>query len=389
MPIFKYRGYKAGGAETAGTIEADGIRDAASKVKALGFYPREIVPASEERRMKWVRSRRSDRGALPQLTRQISVLLASGVPLVEALRAVSRETRGQWKTVFVDIREKVASGSSLARAMQEHPESFPESYANLVAAGEQSGNLHDVFMKLADFLESQQAIKDKVSVAMVYPVFMAAVVVLVITLLLTYVMPKIVTIFEQSKAALPFMTVALIAVSNFFTDYWWLVLGLAVLGFFSGRRMVRKHRKTVDKGLLKLMPSLFLSRFARTLGFLLEGGVPMLRALELSGRASGNKVLEGIAKSAEAKVSEGARLSSALEGMPPVMLELVATGEKSGQLTQVLERAAISYESEFDRKVQRFLATLEPLMILIMGLVVGSIVMSILLPMFELNQLIR
>ncbi len=185
------------------------------------------------------------------------------------------------------------------------------------------------------------------------------------------------------------MTVALIAVSNFFTDYWWLVLGLAVLGFFSGRRMVRKHRKTVDKGLLKLMPSLFLSRFARTLGFLLEGGVPMLRALELSGRASGNKVLEGIAKSAEAKVSEGARLSSALEGMPPVMLELVATGEKSGQLTQVLERAAISYESEFDRKVQRFLATLEPLMILIMGLVVGSIVMSILLPMFELNQLIR
>jgi general secretion pathway protein F len=389
MPIFKYRGYKAGGAEATGTIEAEGLRDAAAKIKALGLFPRAIDPVEERGRRWWMPGRRTDKAALPQLTRQLSVLLASGVPLVEAIKAVSRESRGSWKNVLVDVREKVAAGASLARSMEEHRDFFPESYINLVAAGEQSGNLDDVFMKLADFLEGQQSMKDKVDVAMIYPVFMIGVVGVVLILLFTYVVPKIVTIFEQSKAALPLPTVILIGLSDLCTTYWWALLAGVAAAIYFGKRFMKLHRLKVDRLLLKMLPSLYLSRFSRTLGFLLAGGVPMLRALELSGRASGNSVLEHIVKTAEGRVSEGARLSAALEGLPPVMLELVATGERSGQLTNVLERAAVSYEAEFDRRVQRFLATLEPSMILFMGLIVGFVVFAILLPMFELNQLIK
>jgi general secretion pathway protein F len=388
MPIFKYKGYRAGGAETSGTIEAEGLRDAAVKIKELGLYPRDITPAEKAGR-RGRGFRRSERAMLPQLTRQLSVLMASGVPLVEAIQAVSREARGRWKNVLVDVRERVAGGASLARAMEGHQSVFPESYINLVAAGEQSGNLDDVFMKLADFLEGQQSMKDKVSVALIYPIFMMGVVLVVLVLLFTYVVPKIVTVFEQREVALPLATVILIALSHFFSNYWWALLGGAAVLGYSGKRILNRYRERVDRLLLRALPSLYLSRFARTLGFLLEGGVPMLRALELSGRASANQVLEGIVKTAEGRVSEGARLSASLEGLPPVMLELVATGEKSGQLPMVLGRAATSYESEFDRRIQRFLAILEPSMIIFMGLIVAFIVFAILLPMFQMNQLIQ
>jgi len=387
MPIYKYRGYTPGGAESAGTVEAEGARDAVSKVRALGLYPRDIELTGREQ--KWWKFKRPEADRLPEVTRQLSVLLAAGVPLVEAIRAMSRESRGRWKSLLVEIREKVAGGSSLSRAMEDHEDIFPEFFRNMVAAGEQSGALDRVLEQLSGFLESQSATKSKVRTAMVYPTIMACVGFFVLAFLFTFVVPKIVKIFEDTQSALPLPTVILMAVSGFFVHYWWVVVALASGGLYGGRKLVRKHRLALDRLLMRVFESLYLSRFARTLGFLLGGGLPMLRSLELAGRTTGNLWLNGLVTEAGLKVAEGARLSASLEGLPPVLLELVSTGERSGRLVEVLSRAAATYESDFDRKVQRALALLGPVMVLLMGLVVLFIVLAVLLPMFQLNQLIK
>lgn len=387
MPIYKYRGYSPGGAESGGTIEAEGTRDAVSKVRALGLYPRDIELTSRDQ--KWWKFKRPEADHLPSVTRQLSVLLAAGVPLVEALRAMSRESRGRWKNLLVDIREKVAAGSSLSRSMEDHATIFPEFYRNMVAAGEQSGALDRVLEQLSGFLESQSATKSKVRTAMVYPTIMACVGFFVLAFLFTFVVPKIVKIFEDTQSALPLPTVILMGISSFFVQYWWALVVLAAAGLYGGRRLVRKHRRALDRLLMRVFESLYLTRFARTLGSLLGGGLPMLRGLELAGRTTGNQWLNDLVTGAGLKVAEGSRLSAALEGLPPVLLELVSTGERSGRLTEVLQKAADTYESDFDRKVQRALALLGPVMVLLMGLVVLFIVLAVLLPMFQLNQLVK
>jgi general secretion pathway protein F len=389
MPIFRYRGYRSGGSEAAGTIEADGLKDALSKVRELGFYPRTIERVSGQRRPR-LSLRRDDTGRLPDVTRQLSVLVRSGVPLVEALRALSEESKGYWKDTLVSIRERVMSGASLSRAMEDYEKTFPEFYRNMVQSGEASGTLEKVLERLSDFLEHQNAVREKVKAAMVYPVFMASVGIVVLSFIFTFVVPKIVKIFEDSHNALPLMTHILIWVSNAFVHYWWLLLAGAIGLLLGGRKLTERNRALIDSALVRLpFQGLYYSRFTRTLGFLLDGGLPMLRALELAGKSTGNAYLQRKVKEAEMKVSEGARLSSSLEGLPPVLLQLIATGEKSGQLSDILARAADAYDTEFDRKVQKALSLLEPSMILLMGLVVGFIVLAVLLPMFQLNQLIK
>jgi general secretion pathway protein F len=211
--------------------------------------------------------------------------------------------------------------------------------------------------------------------------------------LFTFVVPKIVKIFENSKSALPFVTVVLITVSNLFVNYWWAMIILIAV-FFLGIRWLRKNKRhMVDAIKLRLpgnvLKSLYFGRFSRTLGFLLEGGMPMLRALELSGRSVGNLVIEERIFHAVDRVAEGARLSASLEGFPSVLLQLIATGEKSGTLPEVLTKAAEAYEEDFERRVQKSLSLLEPVMILLMGVIVGFIVLAVLLPMFQLNQLVK
>jgi general secretion pathway protein F len=391
MPIFYYKGYKTDGSQAAGTLEADGIQDAIAAVKARGIYPRD-VGTFEHKQTRWF-SGKYDPALLPHITRQLSTLLSSGVPLIDALKSLSDENKGFWKGALVGIRENVSAGASLSRALEAHPGLFPEFYINMVAAGEQSGTLDKVLIRVADFLEKQASIQSKLRSAMIYPVFMAFVGFIVMSFLFTFVVPKIVKIFENSKSALPFITVVLIKVSNLFVNYWWLVIILAVGLVMAIRRLREKHGRYLDDLKLRLpgnvLQSLYFGRFARTLGFLLGGGLPMLRSLELSAKSTGNIVIGERIRQAAKSVAEGARLSASLEGFPPVLLQLIATGEKSGSLAEVLNKTADSYEEDFERRVQRALALLEPSMILLMGLVVGFIVLAVLLPMFQLNQLVK
>jgi general secretion pathway protein F len=216
---------------------------------------------------------------------------------------------------------------------------------------------------------------------------------IVLSFLFTFVIPKIVRIFESSKSTLPFITVVLIGISNFFLHYWWAIAGVVIACIACFRKLGERRRDLIDKAKLKapggIVQSLYFMRFTRTLGFLLDGRLPVLKALELSAKAVGNSILEENIRKAVKKVAEGARLSASLEGFPPVLLQLIATGEKGGTLSEVLNKAADSYEEEFGRKVQKALSLLEPSMILVMGLLVGFIVLAVLLPMFQLNQLVK
>ncbi|MBI4690554.1 MAG: type II secretion system F family protein [Nitrospirae bacterium] len=391
MPIFEYKGYRVDGTEAVGTIEADGLRDAVSKIKESGLLPKEVN--EYVRREKGVFFKKRDAALLPAITRQLSILLFSGVPLTEAFRSLSEENKGYWKETLIKIREGIEGGSSLSRAMAEYKDIFPEFYINMVAAGEASGNLGSVLSRLSDFLERQDAVRHKVRAAMIYPIFMVCVGFIVLSFLFTLVVPKIVKIFEDTRSSLPFITIVLIAISNFFRDYWWVIAAVIAGSIIWFKRFRQKNELLIDNILMKMpgniIQSLYFSRFTRTFGFLLEGGLPILRALELSSVAIGNKMLQAKIKDAGRKVAEGAKLSASLEGFPPVLLQLISTGEKGGRLVEVLNKAADSYEEDFSRRVQRALSLLEPSMILLMGLIVGVIVFAVLLPIFQLNQIIR
>jgi general secretion pathway protein F len=391
MPIFRYRGYTSDGRDVNGSIEATGLNDATLRVRAEGIFPSEVTESGVTGKRGIFR--RTDEAFLPNMTRQLSILLSSGVPLMEAFQSLSAEHKGFHREMLIAIKERVSGGASLSKALEDFSRVFPEFYINMVHSGEQSGTLDKVLMRLADFLESRNTVRAKVRSAMIYPLLMMGISIVVLSFLFTFVIPKIVKIFNDTKAALPFITVVLIFVSNVFIKYWWVITGLAVAAAILIRRFFAARRLLVDGLLLRLpgnvIQSLYYSRFARTLGFLLEGGLPMLKALGLSARSMGNRKLEAAVLSAERRVAEGHSLSSTLEGFPPVFIQLVSTGEKSGRLPETLNRAAQSYEEEFNRKVNRAVSLFEPAMILTMGLVVLFIVLAVLLPMFQLNQLIK
>lgn len=391
MPIFQYKGYRTDGSEATGAIEANSLKDAVLRLKDSGLYPKDVTETAYKDSKGLFR--RPDISLLPSTTRQLSTLLSSGVTLMDALNSLSEENKGYWKNMLVNIKENVAGGSSLSKALEEYGNIFPAFYVNMVAAGEASGNLDKVLKRMAGFLEAQENLKSKVRASMIYPVFMICVGFIVLSFLFTFVIPKITRIFKDTATALPFITVILITISDIFQRYWWLLIGL-LLGAITGfKRMREKKRVFIDKLILRLpgniLQSLYYGRFARTLGFLLEGGLPVLRALELSAKSIGNQVLEMKVMEAGKHVAEGARLSASLEGFPPVLLQLISTGERSGKLIEILKNAADTYEEEFSRRVQKALSLLEPVMVLFMGLIVGLIVLAVLLPIFQLNQLVK
>jgi general secretion pathway protein F len=391
MPIFHYKGYNADGTETKGSLEASGLKNAINRVRTKGIFPTDMSEA--QKKSQWRILQMTNETFLPNMTRQLSILLSSGVPMMDALQSLSTEYSGYYRDILIEVKERVSGGASLYRALEDYGPIFPEFYTNMVHAGEASGALEGVLVKLADFLENQSAIRSKVRSAMIYPILMMGVSIVVFSFLFTFVIPKIVKIFADTKSSLPLITVILVFISDVFTKYWWalIILVAAAVGFV--RRFLKTHMADVDRFLLKLpgnvLQSLYYSRFARTMGFLLDGGLPMLRSLKLSAKSIGNRELEASVSEAGEKVAEGQPLSQSLRGFPPVFIQLVSTGEKTGRLAETLNRAASSYEEEFNRKMANTVSLFEPVMILLMGIVVCFIVLAVLLPIFQLNQLVK
>jgi len=391
MPIFQYKGYAADGTEVRGSIEAPGLRDAISQVKARKVLPTKIVESVRKRKRRISRGR--DETFLPNMTRQLSILISSGVPLMEALQSLSDEYQGYYREILIAIKEQLSGGTNFCKALQEYSHIFSSYYCHMIQAGEASGALDKVLVKLADFLEHQSVVRSKIRSSMIYPILMAGVSIVVLSFLFTFVIPKLVRIFADTKSTLPLITIILISISNAFAKYWWAIIGIFVVIVMSVRKYISTNREKVDRLVLKLpggiVQSLYYARFARSMEVLIDGGLPVLAALKLSASSIGNRALEANIFHAGERVAEGQAIASSLKGFPSVFVQLVATGEKTGKLAEILKKAASSYEEEFIRRVDRTISIFEPVMIIFMALIVCFIVLAVLLPIFQLNQLVK
>lgn len=411
MPVYAYKGLSSQGKAVSGIVDADNPKGARLKLRRDGIFPTDV--SEEERKSKKaVASARTDFNLtifterigpqdLALLTRQLSTLVGAGIPLVDCISALIEQVESaRIKRMLSQVREQVTEGTSLADALKGHPRVFTDLYINMVRAGEASGSLDIVLLRLADYTENYAALRDKVRGALTYPVLMGSVGALILFFLLSYVVPKVTKLFSENQATLPLMTTILLAISGFLQEYWWLVLGTIAIVVISVRVSMRTPagRLRFDRFVLafpyvgKLVKKVALARFARTLSTLLTSGITLLTALDIVKNVVSNTVLSNAIDDARSSIREGQSIAPPLKksGLFPAMLvHMIAVGEKSGELEAMLAKAADAYDREVESSVTAVTSILEPVMILVGGGVVLFIVMAILLPIFELNQLVH
>jgi general secretion pathway protein F len=403
MPAFKYSALDSRGKTATGVLEGTSPRQVRQQLRKRGLVPTVIheVVHDKVRDVSGTRIRRVGVTDLAMITRQLATLIRSGLPLEEALFAVSGQTpKANVKSLMLSVRSRVVEGQSLSTSLGSFPRAFPEVFRATVAAGEHSGHLHSVLEHLADYMERRQQMRQKTLLALFYPMMISAVAILVVGALLAYVVPEVVQVFEGVDQDLPWLTRTVIGVSDVIGTYW-PVGALLVVALGMGQTFLRRNKtlqKRIDAALIKLpvisyvIRTLNTARFTRTLGVLVLNGVPLLDGLRITAQVLGNlpmrEAVEGVAE----RVKEGADLHSALDNsglFSPVTIHLVASGEMTGRLGEMLERAASSQEQELESIISAFMALIEPILILVMGGIVLVIVLAILMPIFELNQLIK
>jgi general secretion pathway protein F len=407
MPVYEYTALDGNGKTTTGIIDAESSPMARQKLRAKQTFPVTIAEVADLSQQKtketpsvasvFYRVRQTDIAAM---TRQLSTLIGAGFPLVSAIDALIPQTASKaFKPILAQIKDAIVEGNSFAGALSNYPSVFSTLYTNMVRAGESSGTLEIVLEQLADITEKQQALKNRINSALAYPVLMAGVGILVLFVLITVIVPPITSIFEDMEQILPLPTIILINVSAFFKGYWWGVLMLLVLVWLGLRRFKKTTtgRHMFDKAKLKLplfgpvFRKLSVARFARTLGSLLESSVTLLTSLEIVRNIAGNTQIAMAIEHASDEVSKGQGLGASLAAsaaFPQLSLQMIQVGEQSGELERMLLKIATMYENEVEARVLGMTALLEPMMILVMGVVLGFVVLSICLPIFEMNQLV-
>lgn len=404
MGAFEYTAVDASGRERKGVLEGDTARQVRQVLREQSLLPvsvSEVAHTEQRRRTTKITLRRGvSAGDLSLLTRQLATLVHAGLPLEEALQAVAEQTeKPRIKSIILGVRAKVMEGHALADGLADFPAVFPDLYRATVAAGEQSGHLDTVLERLADYTESREQLRNRTLGALLYPLVLFIVCSGIVFMLLTYVVPKIVTQFEHSKAQLPLLTRILIAWSDFMREWGWLVILLmigAIVGFIRWLRDPAA-RRTFHAFLLKVplvgkvVRGNNTARFARTLATLTASAVPVLEALRISGEVVTNLPMRDAVQDAATRVREGAPIGRSLAAsklFPPMMIHLISSGETSGELEVMLDRAATNQEREMDAILTAVVGLLGPLMIVMMGGFVLLIVLAMLLPIFQLNQLI-
>jgi general secretion pathway protein F len=403
MGAYQYTAVDALGKEQKGVLEGDTARQVRGLLRERALIPVRVTEVAGKR---GTTSRRSllARGVsaldLALMTRQLATLSRAGLPLEEALQAVSEQTeKPRMKSTLLGVRAKVMEGHALAAGLDSFPSAFPVVYRATISAGEQAGRLDTVLERLAEYTESRHSLRQKVSHALIYPIVLTLLATAIIILMLVFVVPKVVGVFETTGQTLPALTRGLIALSTFLQNWWWLLIVgivLAVIGFVrffrdAGPRR-RLHRWILNLPVVgKVARGLNTARFTRTLSILSSSGVPVLEALRISGTVVTNIPMREAIEEATVRVREGAAIGASLARsrlFPPMSIHLISSGEASGELDSMLERAASHQENEMDSLLSTMLSILEPAMIVFMGLIVLTIVMAILLPIFQLNQLI-
>ena len=404
MPAYAFEALSADGHTRKGTLEADSVKSARTQLRTQGLVPLnvEAVQAAKAGSAGALFARRVlGAQALSVRTRQLAGLVVSGLPLERALASLSSEAESDAeRNLVADIRAEVNSGSTFARALAQHPREFSAIYVAVVGAGEQSGNLGLVLEHLAQDLEDQQVLNAKLLGAALYPAIVSLVALAIVLFLVTYVVPQVASVFAGSKRALPFLTVLMLGISDVVRSYGWLMLAAVVVGIGGARWALRapELRYRFDAAWLglpiigRLSRSYNAARFASTLAMLAAAGVPILKALQAASDTLNNQAMRRDAQDALVAVREGAPLASALaqkKRFPGLLSMFARLGEQTGQLPVMLQRAASQLSSEVQRRAMQLATLLEPLLIVLMGLVVMLIVLAVLLPIIQMNQLVR
>ena len=414
MPVFEYTGLTEAGKNVRGIRDAESSKVLRQILRKDGVYLTEARAAEAGAvvgEQKTGLSREVDLGAMLGFTgvaaqalaiaaRQLATLIGAGIPLVDALTAlVDQIEQPRLKRIMGVVKQKVNEGSSLADALREHPKVFSDLYVNMIRAGESSGALDVVLIRLADFTESQAQLRNKILGAMLYPAIMVVVGIAIVSILFVVVIPKVTKIFEDMNVTLPWTTRILIGVSSFARDYWYVVLVALPALVFGVRRYVRTARGRAAWDRAKLRAPIFgeltrmlaLSRFAKTLATLLASGVPLLTAMDIVKNIVSNTLLAGVIDKARDAIREGESIAAPLKRsgqFPPLVYHMIAIGERSGQLEEMLQNVAKSYEAQVEMRIGALTSLLEPVMIVAMGGGVAFIVFSILMPIMQLNTFV-
>src|SRR5512135_44673 len=407
MAAFHYNALDASGKPSNGMIEADSARLARAQLRESGLFVVELDALSDTSTQKGARSfnlpfrKRVPLSEVSLMLRQLATLLEAGLPLEQALAVLIEQGKNPaMRQVIAALRSEVLAGSTLARAMEKHRDTFPEIHRALIRAGEESGELATVMDKLASYSEGQQALQQKIGLAMVYPAIVIFVAVLVVGGLLIFVVPPVVEVFQQTKQELPLLTRALILISNFFAAAWLYVIAALVLSGIAAQRALQNesirhqfHLKLLRLPIVgKLIRGSNTARMASTLSILVGSGVGLLTALNAACGVVNNLPMRRALEDAATKVREGVTLSRALAAsglFPPVLVHLIASGEQSGRLDTMLDRVARQQTQEVSGFTTALTSILEPLLILFMGAVVLLIVLAILLPIIQMNQMVK
>ena len=419
MPIFEYKAYAQGGAVKTGVIDADSPREARQRLRRENILVKDLKQKGGARgkaarrpggktsfrdKLASLRSTPSgpkgrDLELVGAITRQLGTLLSAGIPLTDSLKAIIDQSESRRiETKFRQIRESVTQGASLGDALAEHPDLFGDLYVNMVRAGEATGQVDLVLTRLAEFIASQRALQRKVVSSLTYPMLMIIIGMLVVAILMTVVVPRITDMLKDTGGTMPTPTKILIAVSSWFKSFWWvLMLGIAAVSFTVERvYKTDKGRLFIDKNLLRLpiigelLRKQAVARFSRTLATLLSSGVPAVKSLEITSRVVGNRILADATDHIRVRILEGTDIATPLKAtgvFPPVVGYMVAVGEASGELEQMLDRVADAYDEEIDVTTERVTTVLEPIMIVILACVVGFIVYSIVLPILRMSSM--
>lgn len=405
MAAYEYAALDAQGRQVRGLIEGDTPRHARALLRERGLAPLDVTEVAEGRsggrRKLFQRGGGMSHTELSLFTRQLATLVRAGLPLDEALTAVSEQSESKSvKRTALGVRAGVIEGNSLAQSLNQFPNAFPPLFRATVEAGEQSGKLDYILERLADYVERRQAMQQKVMLAAFYPAILTVVAISVVVLLLTYVVPKVVEVFDSIDATLPPLTRGMIATSDFLKDYGIFLLIALGAGAFVFTRLMRGEafRRKVHLAVLRLpligrlTRGANTGRFTRTLGILFGSGVPILDALRIGTQVVTNLPMREAIEAAAVKVREGAGLSRSLAAsklFPPITVHLIASGESSGTLDEMLDRSAENQEREVETLIAALMGVFEPVLILAMGGIVLLIVLAILLPIFDLNQLVQ
>jgi general secretion pathway protein F len=403
MGAFEYTAVDPGGKQHHGVLEGDTARQVRQQLRDRDLLPINVTESAQKestRQSSFSLGGGLSASDLAVLTRQLATLVQSSMPLEEALAAVGEQSENaRLKTIVLGVRARVREGFSFAEGLKDFPRAFPDIYRATVEAGEQSGHLDAVLERLADYTENRQELMQKIRNAMIYPIVLLTFCMLIVTLMMTYVVPKVVGVFTNTGEALPGPTAALIALSDFLQSYGWLVLVLIAIGIFAFRQLLKKPgpRKQFDAFMLRvpvtgrILRGLNTARFTRTFSIMTGSGVPVLEGLKISAEVITSVPMREAVEEATLRIREGAPIGLSLgkaKQFPPLCIHLISSGEASGQLEAMLSKAAGQQEREMDGLIGTLLNILEPGMIIFMGIMVLSIVIALLLPIFEMNKLV-